>query len=434
MKNYIVLSLLFFLIIGCKENKNTSQEMNQNTGKEMGYDAVFIDINADRIDSTINPSVTQEAKVLPNLNLTKADDFWPGKSKFFLRGLGVLNIPEDGNYFFRLTSAGKVKLQLNNVDLIVHEEMHEKGMKEGKRLLPKGPAVFDYGYYPGDKVPFLMLEWSRDGKSYEVISDEFYENTRVVEVDAWAGATEVSKDNSGLNTLTEAEKASGWKLLFDGKTTTGWHTYNKPGTIGSRWVVENGSLKFEGYEKYFTYYVAGRVFYHANIDKLAEGGLDIVTDDSYENFELVLEWKISKDGNSGLFYTVQEIETYNEGWNSSPEMQILDDQGQKDGLIRGHRSADLYDLIPSTERRTKPHGEWNKVKIVKNRGKVEHWMNGALVLQYDTNSSTWRNRIANSKFASYIENYGKPGPGKIGLQDHDDTVWFRNIKIKLLED
>ena len=117
---------------------------------------------------------------------------------------------------------------------------------------------------------------------------------------------------------------------------------------------------------------------------------NIVTNDSFENFELNLEWKISKNGNSGIFYTVQEIDAYDEGWKSSPEMQIMDEEGQKDGLITSHRAGDLYDLIASNERRAWPQGEWNKVRIIKKNGAVEHWLNGAKILSYDTKSPNWK--------------------------------------------
>ena len=169
------------------------------------------------------------------------------------------------------------------------------------------------------------------------------------------------------------------------------------------------------YEKFFKYYVGGKLFYHARINKEQDGGLDIVTDEAFEDFELKLQWKISEYGNSGIFYTVQEIPHYDEGWKSSPEMQVLHDQGQKDGMIRSHRSGDLYDLIPCSERRTKGANEWNSIKIVKKQGKVEHWMNGKKVLEYDLNSENWKTMIASSKIAPYIDNFGSKTPFFISL-------------------
>ena len=240
-----------------------------------------------------------------------------------------------------------------------------------------------------------------------------------------------------MNSLTEKEKSEGWQLLFDGKTLNGWHTYNDPGKIGSKWQVIDSTLSMIGYGDYYlTYFIDGTRFYYSGLDadkKRKLGGMDIVTDESFENFELSLEWKISKYGNSGLFYTVQEIPEYVDGWNSSPEMQIMDNQGHKDGLIYRHRTGDLYDLISSNKPMARPAGEWNQVRVIKNKGKVEHWLNGVKVLDYDLNSPEWSTMIDDSKFLPYKENFGKSGPGKIGLQDHDDQVWFRNIKIHILK-
>ena len=192
-----------------------------------------------------------------------------------------------------------------------------------------------------------------------------------------------------------------------------------------------------GYGDYYlTYFIDGTRFYHSGLDadkKKKLGGIDIVTDEAFENFELNLECKISKNGNSGLFYTVQEIPEYTDGWKSSPEMQIMDNQGHKDGLIYRHRTGDLYDLISSNKAMARAAGEWNQIRIIKNDGKVEHWMNGEMVLNYDINSPIWSKMINDSKFLPYKENFATTGPGKIGLQDHDDQVWFRNIKIRVLK-
>ena len=424
--------LAFMLLVGCNSSNKKKLDTLENKANEGIYEAVFIDVNGTMIDSTISPNVEQYYNKLSNINLTGKNDFWGEKSNYMLRGLGALTFKEPGDYYFKLTSSGRVNLQLNNVDLVKHDFLHELESKDGKRKLSAGVSIFDFEYFPGDLEPHLVLEWSRDGVNFEVIPNEIYGNANL-------GATELfivddsDNDSTNLNSLSEEEMAQGWKLLFDGETLNGWHTYNKPGKIGSKWKVEDGLLTFEGYEKYFTYYVNGRKFDYGNENKERDGGLDIVTDESFENFELNLEWKISKYGNSGIFYTVQEIDEYDEGWKSSPEMQILDEEGQKDGLITSHRAGDLYDLIASNERRTRPQSKWNKVRIIKNKGVVEHWLNESMVLSYDTNSPNWKNMISNSKFSQYIEKFAMPGLGKIGLQDHSDRIWFRNIKIKIID-
>ncbi len=431
--NKYVLLLIFSLgvVFGCKEKEDKVEYSNEKEPMNQGYEALLININSEWIDENTDPEVEQERILFNNINMDSASDFGTSWNSFFVKGVGVIEIPEDGDYYFRMISSGKAGISLNNVDLVIDFGKHDKSEITGRRKLKKGPSVFDFSYYPCEYDPLLVLEWSRDGEDYEVIPDHFFKNSSIVDVAPWKGS-DADEEEQDSNQLTEEEIAEGWELLFDGKSTDGWHTYNKPGEIGSRWVVEDGMLKFNGYDKYFEYKVGGKLFYHADINKARDGGLDIVTDEAFENFELRMEWKISENGNSGIFYTVQEIPEYYEGWNSSPEMQVLHDQGQKDGMIRSHRSGDLYDLIPCSERRTKGANEWNAIRIVKNQGKVEHWMNGKMVLSFDLGSSRWKEMIANSKFSPYIDNFGSVGPGKIGLQDHDDTVWFRNIKIKKL--
>ena len=431
MSRIIVIVCSISLLMTCKKEAQHLSNTNDRNNMKTGYEALLIDIDAEGVDENIAENVAQAKRYYTNIDLGSSSDFNTEWRSFLISGVGVIDIPEAGEYYFRLTSAGKVGLSLNNVDLVMHYDKHEKANRTGSRNLLKGPALFDFHYYPCEFEPVLILEWSRDGKEFEVIPDRFFKSATTVDVEPFEEDLDM-EESQDPNTLTQKEIDEGWELLFDGKSTQGWHTYNNPGTIGFRWKAEDDALKFNGYDKYFIYKVAGKIFYHARIDKKQDGGVDIVSDKAFDNFILKLEWKISEYGNSGIFYTVQEIPEYDEGWKSSPEMQVLHDQGQKDGMIRSHRSGDLYDLIPCSERRTRGANEWNSVKIIKNKGKVEHWMNGKMVLNYDMNSDSWKEMIAKSKFAPYIENFGLAGPGKIGLQDHDDTVWYRNIKIKKL--
>jgi hypothetical protein len=145
----------------------------------------------------------------------------------------------------------------------------------------------------------------------------------------------------GLNSLSKQEKKDGVKLLFDGKTFAGWHTYGKPGKVGASWTIENGII---------------------------DGG-DLITDAEYVNYDFSVDWKISPNGNSGIIFNVTEDAVkYHSTYNTGPEMQVLDDAGHPDGKINKHNSGDLYDLIKSSVNVTKPVGEWNTARIVNNRG------------------------------------------------------------------
>jgi hypothetical protein len=220
-----------------------------------------------------------------------------------------------------------------------------------------------------------------------------------------------------LNYLTAQEKADGWILMFDGKTTAGWRAYNKPAFPDSGWMVEDGTLRCVG----------------SGQGEAGGKGGDIVFDSTYTDFMLSLEWKISPGGNSGIFYLGMEIP--NEPiWKSAPEMQILDDAKHPDALLGkdGNRKAgSLYDLIPSKVAE-KPAGEWNKAEIMVYQGTVVHKLNGETAVEYHLGTSDWDKLIKASKFSTF-KDFGKIRKGFICLQDHGNDVWFRNVKIKPLQ-
>jgi len=228
-------------------------------------------------------------------------------------------------------------------------------------------------------------------------------------------STTMDNNSNVANVLTEQEKSDGWKLLFDGATTAGWHTYGKTG-IGKAWKVEDGALRLDAASK--------------KDWQTAEGG-DIVTDAEYENFDLRLEWKIAPKGNSGIMFYVKEEPQYQYPWQTGPEIQVLDNDGHPDGKITKHRTGDLYDLISVSKETVKPVGEWNSVRIVANKGKLDGYLNGEHVLNTTMWNDAWRQLVAGSKFKD-MPGFGKFQKGKISLQDHGDNVWFRNIKIKEL--
>lgn len=211
-------------------------------------------------------------------------------------------------------------------------------------------------------------------------------------------------------TASEGVQADGWTTLFNGENLDGWHVFNEADTDG-KWKVQDGALHFD-----------------SKAD--AEGG-DIVTDGDYENFELMLDWKISECGNSGIMFGVQEDGNLEGTWHSAPEMQVLDNSCHPDAKIVKHRAGDLYDLISCSEETVKPAGEWNSIKITANDGSYKFYMNGLNVVSFEMFTPEWEEMVKNSKFFDK-EHFGKYRKGKFALQDHGDDVWYRNIKIKEL--
>jgi hypothetical protein len=208
----------------------------------------------------------------------------------------------------------------------------------------------------------------------------------------------------------------GWVSLFDGKTLSGWHTYGETAPT-STWTVSDGSIYFDP-----TLRAKGR----RTISN------DLVSAGEYENFHFKYDWKIAKNGNSGLIFWAQEDSTkFKQAYHTGPEMQVLDNDGHPDGKINKHRAGNLYDLIAGKEGVVLGPGEWNHAEIISNKGKLEFILNGVSVLTTNYGDENWKQMIAGSKFKQWPA-FGTMFKGHFALQDHGNEVWFKNIMIKQL--
>jgi hypothetical protein len=214
-----------------------------------------------------------------------------------------------------------------------------------------------------------------------------------------------SSTASGATPLTADQRAAGWRPLFDGTSTSAWRGY-KSATLPVGWTIVDGVLT-----------------------KSASVG-DLMTKDQFGNFELALDWKLSPGGNAGVFY--RGTEEYDHIYWSAPEYQLLDDAGHPDGKSRLTSAGADYALYPSPAGIVKPANEWNSTLIVMNGNRVQHWMNGQKLLEYELGSPDWEAKVKASKFVAY-PNYGKAKRGYIGIQgDHDGALSIRNVRIREL--
>jgi hypothetical protein len=214
-----------------------------------------------------------------------------------------------------------------------------------------------------------------------------------------------SSGDDAATVLTAAERAEGWRALFDGSDLAAWRGYRQA-SLPDGWQVVDGSLAL-----------------------VTAGAGDAITRDQFRNFDLRLEWKVAPGGNSGIFYRATEEGSYI--WQSASEMQVLDDERHADGKSELTSAGSNFALYPASRGVSRPAGEWNAVRLLVNGSHVEHWLNGVKVVEYELGSPEWEARVRASKFAS-MPLYGRAPQGHIGLQDHGDRVDFRNIHIRVL--
>ncbi len=219
-------------------------------------------------------------------------------------------------------------------------------------------------------------------------------------------APEAAAVATGPNTLTQAQRDSGWTLLFDGKTLDKWRGYQTDSApVG--WRVDSGMVVK---------------------DSSVE---DIVTRDTFRDFELVMDWQLTKGGNAGIFYRGNE--GYEHIYWTAPEYQLLDDANAPDGASRLTSAGAAYGLYPSPPGHLNPLGEWNTARIVVKGDSVEHWLNGTKLLSYVLGSDDWWAKVKASKFADWVD-YGRLPRGVIAVQgDHNGRLMLRNIRIRRLE-
>ncbi|MCA0132494.1 3-keto-disaccharide hydrolase [Winogradskyella alexanderae] len=224
---------------------------------------------------------------------------------------------------------------------------------------------------------------------------------------------EVETEENEITETMSSEVKEEWISLFDGKSLEKWRGYLSE-DMYPEWTVEDGAMAF----------TPG-----------PEGGKNIITKKTFTNFILSLEWKVSEGGNSGIFWGVHEDEKFKEAYMTGPEIQVLDNERHPDSFVANgtHKAGSLYDMIGCPDEHINPAGEWNLcvIEVNQNANLAKVSMNGTQVMEFPLHGEGWDKMVANSKFKDW-EGFGKYKTGHIGLQDHSDKVWFKNIKIKEL--
>jgi Domain of Unknown Function (DUF1080) len=209
---------------------------------------------------------------------------------------------------------------------------------------------------------------------------------------------------------TEAQDNNGWIKLSGENALTGWHLFKKPGT-NSAWASVEGVISLDAAQK--------------------EGRGDLVTDETFADFELKFDWKVAKGSNSGIIFLVQESDAHDATWHTGPEFQVIDNTGYPEKLEAKQMAASLYDLIACPVEYIKPTGEWNTTIIKLEKGKLDFIVNGKNAVSTTLWNASWDNLEAGSKFST-LKNFAKTSTGKIAIQDHGGGASYRNILIKKL--
>lgn len=243
------------------------------------------------------------------------------------------------------------------------------------------------------------------GHRPEVWDDPRFQ-THLLQGIAWAvGDPAGGADQPVANTLTAAEQARGWALLFDGESLAGWRGYRRS-AAPEGWQAVDGALA-----------------------RVGPGG-DLVTVEQFADFELRFDWRVEEGGNSGVMFRVAEGD--GPTWHTGPEFQILHNAGHRDGHAPVTSAGSNYALHAPARDATRPVGTWNTARLVVRGARVEHWMNGDRLLAYELGDPDWERRVRASKFAA-VPRYGREPRGHIAIQDHGDPVAFRNIKVRRLD-
>jgi hypothetical protein len=228
---------------------------------------------------------------------------------------------------------------------------------------------------------------------------------------------------AGANELSAAERADGWRLLFDGRSFAGWRGLGYDSVPTAHWRIVDGSIQ---------------KIASGNVPKMPDGqpasGGDLMTTAAFRDFDLLFDWKVAPGSNSGLKYNVSEEMSVKSSNHAALgfEYQVLDDALNNDNKIPSHRAGSLYDLIPSgATAYLRPVGEWNTSRVVVRGNHGEHWLNGTMVVSYDLGSARMDSLLKASKYRT-IPGFADHRAGHIVLQDHNDAAWFRNIKLRPL--
>ncbi len=242
-------------------------------------------------------------------------------------------------------------------------------------------------------------------------------------VAVWAAGASAQSTAHEANRLTAAERAAGWRLLFDGATLDGWRGLGYDSVPTAHWKVVDGAI-----QKVAT----------VNVPRMADGqpanGGDLMTTGSYRDFELEFEWKVPPGANSGVKYNVSEALSVTTSNHAALgfEYQVLDDSLHEDNKVPSHRAGALYDIIaPSAAKRLAKVGEWNRSRIVLRGNHGEHWLNDRMIVSYDLGTPRLDSLLAASKYRS-LAGFAERRAGHIVLQDHGDAAWFRGLKIREL--